>query len=256
MPEFSTSAALRHMRALLGRAPADTPLDPLPDRWRGEGPVVLVGGLCTTDLALAPLRDRLEWLGYTVTTHTAGGGMGCAARNVAELAEVVRAAADAAGRRVRLLGYSRGGQFARIVAQDPAMPVRSLVTLGTPFDFYGVSRLLLLQGAAIAVAGTFGVRGLASLSCLFGSCCAEFRRALRAPVPVPFAAIYSRRDRMVRWQACLDEAAYTVEVPGSHLGLLSDTAPLRAVAEQLRRCDGPAWTETARHPCVEGRRAG
>ncbi|MHA6783251.1 hypothetical protein ACVGOW_19990 [Pseudonocardia saturnea] len=50
---------------------------------------------------------------------------------------------------------------------------------------------------------------------------------------MPFVAVYSREDRLVRWRACLDPAAHTIEVPGSHLGLLVDREPLLAVAEAL-----------------------
>lgn len=238
MPQVSISHTLRRLRGVI--APTAVAETELPATWRGAGPVVLVGGFCTTDLTLEPLRRNLEGLGYTVTTYTAGTGMGCGRRTVERLAGVVRAAADADGAPVRLLGYSRGGQFARVLAADPSTPVRSLVTLGTPFDVYGISRPLRVQAAALAVAGTLGVPGLFTLSCFLGSCCTRFHADLRAVPDVPFTAIYSRDDRLVRWRACVDPAARTVEVPGSHLGLLVDRDPLRAVAEALHHQPVPA----------------
>lgn len=239
MTGVSLTAAVRRVRALLRPETTPPPPIPVPDEWRGRGPVVLVGGFCTSTAALEPLRDWLTDLGYTVTVCTVGAGMSCGGGSTEHVREVVRRAAeqDPYGDGVRLLGYSRGGQFARAVARDPALPVRSLVTLGTPFDMFGVSRPLLLQIAAIALAGTLGVRGLFTLACLSGPCCAAFRATLRAPVPVPFAAICSRSDGLVRWTACQDPTAHLVEVPGHHLALLSGEAPLRAVAEQLHRCD-------------------
>ncbi len=60
------------------------------------------------------------------------------------------ARADTAGEEVRLLGYSRGGQFARVLTQDPTVPVRSLPTLGTPFDLYGLSRPCCCRPASSA----------------------------------------------------------------------------------------------------------
>jgi len=239
VPQFSISQTLRRVRALVDGPPDPVPAEGVTGR-RGSGPVVLVGGFCTTEATLAPLRDRLTGLGYTVTTHTAGIGMGCGRRTVEGLKDVVRGCAEAAGEPVRLLGYSRGGQFARAVAADPSMPVRSLVTLGTPFDLYGVSVPLRLQVAALAVAGSLGVPGLFTVACFYGSCCTGFHDDLRAVPDVPFVAVYSREDRLVRWQACLDPAAHTVEVPGSHLGLLVDREPLRAVAEALHGCDAAA----------------
>lgn len=201
---------------------------------------MLVGGLRTTAAALEPLRGWVERLGYSATVCTIGAGLGCAGRSVTRLDEVVRAVADGAGGDVRLLGYSRGGQFARVLAQDPTLPLRSLVTLGTPFDFLAASWPMLAQAAVIAVAGTLGVPEVATLACVFGSCCTEFRGLLRAPVPVPFAAVYSKQDRLVPWRACIDRAARLVEVPGTHIGLLSDAASLSAVAEELHRCDTAA----------------
>lgn len=198
---------------------------------RGSGPVVLVGGLRATDLTMRPLRDRLHELGYTVTTFTTGSGLGCAGRTVAQLREVVRAADDGTG--VLLVGHSRGGQFARALAQDPGLPVRALVTLGTPFDPYGISRWLLVQVVAIAVAGTLGVPGLVRLSCAFGACCAAFRATLRGAVAVPFTAVHSKQDRLVRWQSCVDDLADNVEVACGHLELVEHPAPLRAVARAL-----------------------
>ncbi len=236
MPALSISHTLRHLSGLLDRSPDPQPAE-TPAAWHGSGSVVLVGGFCTTELNLEPLRISLARLGYTVTTYTAGVGMGCGRRSVEGLAAAVRTAADAGGAPVRLIGYSRGGQFARVVAADPTEPVRSLITLGTPFDVYGISLPLRLQAATLAIAGTAGIPGLFTLSCFLGSCCNGFHEALRAVPAVPFTAIYSREDQLVRWRACLDPAARTVEVTGSHLGLLVDREPLRAVAEALQRDD-------------------
>jgi pimeloyl-ACP methyl ester carboxylesterase len=246
IPPVSLTAAARRVRGLLRREPAEPPPVAVPERFRGTGPVVLVGGFCTSALAMDPLRTYLTALGYTVTTCSVDAGMGCGGRSVERLGAVVREAAaqDPEGRGVRLLGYSRGGQFARAVARDPELPIRSLVTLGTPFDMFGVSRPLLLQIAAVALAGTLGVRRLFTLACLTGPCCASFRDTLRAPVPVPFSAICSRTDGLVRWSACQDPQAHLVEVPGHHLALLHEPAPLLAVAEQLHRCDELALAAT------------
>lgn len=242
LPPVSLTATARRVRARFGRVATLPPPVPVPEEWRGSGPVVVVGGFCTSTLAMDPLCSYLRDLGYTVTTCTVDAGMGCGGRSVERLRSVVRdaAAADPDGHGVRLVGYSRGGQFARAVARDPDLPVRSLVTLGTPFEMFGVSRPLLLQIAAVALAGSLGVRGLFTLACMTGPCCAGFRDTLRAPVPVPFSAICSRGDGLVRWSACQDPTAHLVEVPGHHLALLSDAAPLLAVAEQLHRCDHSA----------------
>ena len=54
-------------------AVADQP-HAVPEEWRGSGPVVVVGGFCTSTLAMDPLCSYLRDLGYTVTTCTTAIG--------------------------------------------------------------------------------------------------------------------------------------------------------------------------------------
>lgn len=220
----------------LARLTASRPhpmLEDPPARWLGEGPVVLVGGFCATGLVLGPMRRWLERLGYSVTTHTVGAGMDCAGRSVAALDETLHAVAEAHGVPVRIVAHSRGGQFARAAARRTDVPVAGLVTLGTPLDLYGVSRVMILQAAAVAAIGSIGAPGLARFACLYGPCCAEFREGLREPSPVPVTAVFSRGDEAVRWASATDPHARNVEVPGTHLGLLVDPPAMVTVAEAL-----------------------
>jgi pimeloyl-ACP methyl ester carboxylesterase len=225
----SMSAAVGLQRRL--RAVASLPAPP--PAWRGSGPVVLVGGLCTTDAVLQPMRLWLERLGYQVLVHTAGVGLGCGARGVEAVRDRLDEAADldrnADG--VRLVGYSRGGQFARVAAAG--RPVRALVTIGTPFELYPVGAGALLPVAAVTAAGTLGMAPLATVQCLFGPCCATFRRSLRLPVDGPFTSIYSRRDKVVPWRTSVDPVADNIEVEAGHLGLVSSPTVLQIIAETL-----------------------
>jgi hypothetical protein len=202
----------------------------VPARWRGRGPVVLVGGFGTTDHGLRVLRGWLERLGYRVTVHTTGIGTGCGGRSVERLRRVIDAADEGAG--VGVVAHSRGAQFARVATASGAR-VRSLVALGAPFDQFPLSVPALAAGLLVGVAGSLGVPGLASLGCVRGPCCAEFRAALRAPVPVPFTSVYTRGDQVVPWRSSVDDAAHNVEVSGGHLGLLDRPDALAAVAAAL-----------------------
>jgi hypothetical protein len=121
-------------------------------------------------------------------------------------------------------------------------PVRALVTLGTPFQLYRVGPTAFLPAVAIAVAGTLGATRMATLQCLFGPCCATFRRSLRAPVNGPFTSIYGRRDRVVSRRAALDPSADNVGVDAGHLTLLSSVSARRALAQALTRPVGPGVT--------------
>jgi hypothetical protein len=59
----------------------------------------------------------------------------------------------------------------------------------------------------------------------------------RAPLDpsVDFTVLYSRRDGIVDWRACIDPAADAVEVTSSHVGMAFDPVVFDAVREALDR---------------------
>jgi len=59
----------------------------------------------------------------------------------------------------------------------------------------------------------------------------------RQPVPagVSFTAIYSRRDGIVDWRACVDPLAVPVEVSASHVGMALDPRVIDHVTSALKR---------------------
>jgi pimeloyl-ACP methyl ester carboxylesterase len=203
----------------------------------GEGPVVLLGGLCETRPCLDPMTLWLTRLGYDVTPYTLGAGMGCAQRTVTSLARRVRDLADDAGRPVRLVGHSRGGQFARAVGLQAPDSVSHLVTIGTPFDLWGITPHMSAIVWGLAAAGTAGVPGLYRMGCLLGRCCTRFRGSLRAPWPadVSFTSIYSRSDAAVPWRSSHDPYAHNVVVRDGHVAQLTSAGTQRAVGEALAR---------------------
>ena len=72
--------------------------------------------------------------------------------------------------------------------------------------------------------GRAGVPGLMSEDCVAGSCARASFDEARSPLPdgVDFTAVYSRRDGIVDWRACVDPLAVPVEVTASHTGLAFD----------------------------------
>ncbi len=59
------------------------------------------------------------------------------------------------------------------------------------------------------------------------------------PDGVAFTAIYSRRDGIVDWRACVDPLAAPVEVTASHLGMALDPRVIDQVRSALWRPAGP-----------------
>ncbi|WP_214406572.1 hypothetical protein [Pseudonocardia lacus] len=238
MAEVPVTTALTAVADVCGRLTAlagavtgrPEPPGAVRDDWLGSGPVVIVGGVGTTPFGLEPLRRWVERLGYRAVLHTAGIGTGCGERSVARLREVIERVDEGDG--VGVVAHSRGGQFARVAAVGGA-PVRSLVTLGSPFDVTRMTASMVVAATVVGAIGSMGLPGIATLECLRGPCCAEFRDALRAPLDVPFTSVFTRGDRVVPWRASLDDGADNVEVGGGHLGLLERADALHAVASGL-----------------------
>jgi hypothetical protein len=82
----------------------------------------------------------------------------------------------------------------------------------------------------------------------FGGDCARlsWEESQQALDPgLTFTAIYSKRDGIVDWRACLDPAAEQVEVRTSHCGMAVDPIVMDHVLaalrdQQLRRASRPA----------------
>jgi hypothetical protein len=115
--------------------------------------------------------------------------------------------------------------------------ISGIVTMGSPMLAPGAHHLLLATGVDMLVRlSRAGVPGLMSEECVAGSCARqsfdESRQALSADVA--FTAVYSRRDGIVDWRACVDPAAHAVEVTASHVGMALDPAVINVVTEALR----------------------
>jgi triacylglycerol lipase len=84
-------------------------------------------------------------------------------------------------------------------------------------------------------------RRLRDAECPFGACSTESFEDLHGELAgdVPFSSIYSRRDGIVQWRACLDPHARHVEVRCSHLAMAVD----RAVSSEVLRSLAQTPTE-------------
>src|SRR5262249_30649397 len=126
------------------------------------------------------------------------------------------------GDRVAIVGQSRGGIFAKVLAARRPDLVSGIVTLGAPtVNQLSAHPVVLAQVLLVGVLGTGRVPGMFRVSCLRGSCCERFRADLVNVFPddVGYTALYSKTDGVVDWHACLDPAAEQVEVRASHLGM-------------------------------------
>ena len=214
-----------------------------PVRRADAPPVLLVPGLMAGDASLAVLRS---WLGRRGSPTSSAGmrlNVDCAERAVGRLERRLRKLAESAGRRAVVIGQSRGGELARVLAVRNPRAVSTLVMLGSPvLEPLSVGRAVLGALRSVARLGDLGVPGMFSTRCADGACCAAFREDLCAPLPagVRAVAIYSRSDGIVSWRACLDPGARQVEVESSHGGMSVNRAVYRVLADILE--EESAWS--------------
>jgi pimeloyl-ACP methyl ester carboxylesterase len=169
----------------------------------------------------------------------------CTTRALDRLEAALERQAERRGRRVAIVGQSRGGTMARGLAVRRPDLVDRIVTLGSPLtDQFAVHPFVKAQVMGLGVLGTLGVPGLFSHGCRSGACCAQARADADGPFAkrVGFTSIYSRSDGIVDWRACLDPAARQVEVRASHIGMAVHPGVFVAVGEALahgRRARAP-----------------
>jgi triacylglycerol lipase len=237
---FSQPPIWRESR--LGLELASLLRDPI---FRGDGvrdaggqPVFLIPGFLAGDDSLGVMTRWLRRTGH----HTRKAGMrsnvNCSEEAVNRLEERVEILAECREQKVAIIGQSRGGNLARVIAVRRPDLVSGVVALGSPqLDPMAVHPLVRVPVLAVGALGTLGAPGLFSNSCRNGHCCERFWKDMEADFPsgVGYVSIYSRSDGIVDWEACLDPAAEHVEIHASHCGMAVSAQAYRAVGEALAR---------------------
>ena len=205
-------------------------------------PVLLVPGFMAGDASLAVLHGWLRRRGSRTSSAGMRLNVDCRERAVGRLELRLRKLAEDTGRRAVVIGQSRGGELARVLAVRNPDTVGTLVMLGSPVvEPVSVGGPVLSALRSVARLGDLGIPGMFSSRCADGDCCAAFREDLRAPLPpdVRAVAIYSRSDGIVSWRSCVDPGARQVEVESSHTGMSVNLAVYRVLAEILE--EEPTW---------------
>jgi pimeloyl-ACP methyl ester carboxylesterase len=223
--------------------------------FRGQGvvsgdraPVLLVPGFLAGDVSLAVMAQWLERIGYRPCRAGIRANVDCTSRALERLEGQLERFAERHGRKVAIVGQSRGGSLARLLAVRRPDLVAGIVCLGAPvIDPLAVHPFVRAQVEAVALLGSLGVRGLFSHACRFGTCCRQARLDATAAWPehVAFTSVYSRSDGIVDWRSCLDPQARHVEVRSSHVGMAVNAAVYQVVAEALAAGRADAWGAAA-----------
>jgi triacylglycerol lipase len=224
--------------------------------WRGDGvtdgagqPVMLISGLLAGDHSLHLMARWLRDTGHRPCRAGIAVNVDCSQRAAEHLERRLECLAEDSGQKVAIVGQSRGGSFARVLAVRRPDLVSGIVTLGAPLK-HQLAVHPLVRGSlyAMGLVGTVGVDGLMRRSCLWGDCCTDYWQDFATDFPsgVGFVSVYSRTDGIVKWRACLDPAAEHVEVHASHLGMAVSAEVYRAVAASLEGLRAAEPAETPR----------
>jgi hypothetical protein len=201
---------------------------------RGDGHTVVVyPGLSAHDVTTLPLRKYLESLGYTTYGWNQGFNFGPRSGVLESGKQQLRDLMARSTAQISLIGWSLGGIYARELAKEimaetastgERAPIRSVITLGTPFA--GSPRSTNAWRLYELTSGREAQRE------------AEKYDLPTAP-PVPTSSIYSRTDGVVAWQASVQAAQQrnplteNIEVQASHFGIGLNPSAWWAVADRL-----------------------
>jgi hypothetical protein len=202
----------------------------------GGQPVMLIPGFLAGDDSLGLMTRWLRRTGHYTRKAGIRANVACSASAVERLEERLEAMAELRGRKVAIIGQSRGGNFAKVLAVRRPDLVSGIVTLGSPqLDPLAVHPLVHAQVYVVGTLGTLGAKRFFKHSCRWGDCCNTFWEDLDSPVPdeVGYLSVYSRSDGIVDWRACLDPCAEHFEIDSSHCGMAVHPDAFRAIAGAL-----------------------
>jgi pimeloyl-ACP methyl ester carboxylesterase len=222
-------------------------LDPV---FRGVGvprgdarPVILIPGFGGGDQTVLLLAGWLHRIGYRPRTCGFIANAGCSDRAAERIERQLERMHERHGLRVAVIGHSRGGHYARALGHRRPDLVSHAISLGA-----GLRKMLATSyptqlAAATARQVVLRTGRARSPLCLTESCDCRFVADYAAPFPmdrVRLTSIYSKGDGVVRWQAAVVDDGESVEVTGSHVGLIFNRKTYRAIANALARPELPS----------------
>lgn len=204
----------------------------------GQGtPTLLVPGFLSGDVSLTLLFRELRRHGHRTFRSEIGANVGCTETMVSRLVARLENVAAAEGAPITLVGHSRGGMVTALAARRRPELVAGVVVLSAPITgTLAVASHVRKQLEMLFRLNEKGLRGVLAADCVTGQCAARVAAELSSPFPagLPFVSVFSRSDAILDWRSCLDPAAELVEVDAGHVGMATDPAVVRIVAEQLR----------------------
>ncbi len=235
----SSAHVIREARGLIELPRLLLRLPALARQPRGHGePVLILPGYGAGDGSTMMLKGYLRLLGYRARGWRLGRNKGAVDELLPRLLRRLGNFSRRSKEKVTIIGWSLGGYLARELARERPDLIRLVITLGTP----------VVGGPKYTVAAeSYRKRGI-DIEAL----AAEVERRNRlADLEIPVLAIYSRRDSVVAWQACIDRQTPNidhVEVRSTHVGFGFSPEVYQIIAQRLAQFDGQSAVPTTRQP--------
>ena len=193
-------------------------------------PLLLIPGFLAGDWTLRVMARWLRRLGYRPYLSGIDWNVRAPERTGELLARRLSYIVSETGSPVTMVGHSLGGMLARALGSHfptvifPGV-VRHVVALGSPIHNSAHATHPLIRLAFLALHSLR--KTPADLP--------GFIEKVSAPLPagVGFTAIFSTRDEIVAWRACVDPQGNNYQVSGGHLGLVVNREVYRLLANIL-----------------------
>ena len=181
---------------------------------RGEGrPVLLIPGFLAGDQTLLTMQAWLLRLGYKPELSGIRFNVRHSDVTVEGVLERLYIHHRRTKQKVAIVGHSRGGLLAKVIADRNPELVSQVIALGSPLnealDVHPLT-MAAVHAARLYNRVRYRTTGDAEIA---------FTEQLQAPPVVPVTSIYTRSDGVANWKACIRPDVKTIEVKGSHGGL-------------------------------------